>query len=112
MNISNDCTSKWYRHVQRVDRKDIGEMGQDVTAAKRHFPNRAQAIEDLAARDEEFRSLCRDFADAGAELIKWENSADPKHDQRYAEYLALVGELANEIGAAIDAAVIIPFHRP
>lgn len=112
MNLLNDRTLQRHRYHAARRWKDIGEMDQGVTAAQRHFPNRTKAIEDLAARDEEFRSLCDDFADAEAELKKWEKSADPKHEQRYAEYLVLVDDLANEIGAAIDAAVIIPFNRP
>jgi hypothetical protein len=39
-------------------------MDQDVLVAIQRFPARQQAIEALAARDEDFRSLCADFAEA------------------------------------------------
>ncbi|NTS32939.1 hypothetical protein SAMN05428967_3755 [Phyllobacterium sp. YR620] len=86
-------------------------MDRGVVAAKRRFPFRGQAIEERAARDDEFRELCADFADAEVELCRWEQSTEPKRNERYAEYLQLVDDLASEIGAALDRAAIIPFHR-
>ncbi|WP_378946147.1 hypothetical protein [Mesorhizobium sp. ANAO-SY3R2] len=67
-------------------------------------------IEELAGRDEEFHSLCADLADAEAELMRWESSDHPLREERTAEYRALVGELAAEIEAALDASAIIPLH--
>jgi hypothetical protein len=87
-------------------------MDQGAYAAERRFPARKQAIEELAARDEEFRDLCIDFADAEAELQRWEQSTDPKREERCAEYAELVDDLAREIEAALDAAAIIPFRKP
>lgn len=89
-------------------------MAQDITAAVRRFPARRQAIEERAARDEEFLSLCADLAEAEAALHQWENRTDPRRDQRCAEYRILADELANEIEEALDAAEIIPLasRRP
>ena len=39
-------------------------MDEGVRAAVRRFPADQRAIEALAARDEEFRSLCADLTDA------------------------------------------------
>jgi hypothetical protein len=86
-------------------------MDQGAYAAERRFPARKQAIEELAARDEEFRDLCVDFGDAEAELERWENSTGPKREERCAEYAELVNDLAREIEAALDAAAIIPFPK-
>ncbi len=86
-------------------------MDRGVYAAERRFPTRKQAIEDLAARDEEFRDLCIDFVDAEAELQRWEHSTGPKHEERCAEYAELVNDLAREIEVALDAAAIIPFPK-
>jgi hypothetical protein len=72
-----------------------------VTAATRRFPLQKQVIEERAARDESFCSLCEDLADAEAALMKWENSASPKRDQRCAEYRELIDGLAEEIAAAL-----------
>jgi phage host-nuclease inhibitor protein Gam len=86
-------------------------MDQSAFAAERRFPSRKQAIEERAARDEEFRDLCIDFADAEAELQRWEQSINPKREERCAEYAELVNDLAREIEAALDTAEIIPFHK-
>lgn len=86
-------------------------MNNGVVAARRRFPFRGQAIEERAARDEQFRDLCTDFADAAAELLRWEQSREPKRDERFAEYQELVNDLAREIAAALDTAAIIPFHK-
>jgi hypothetical protein len=84
-------------------------MPQDLTAAIRRFPASRQAIEERAARDEEFLSLCADLAEAEAALHQWENWTDPRRDQRCAEYRILAGELADEIEEALNSAQIIPF---
>lgn len=85
-------------------------MNQNLAAAKRHFPARGRMIEELAGRDDEFRSLCVDLADAGAELMRWESSDHPLREERTAEYRALVDELAAEIEAALDASAIVPLY--
>jgi len=89
-------------------------MDQGITAAIRRFPARRQAIEERAARDEEFLSLCADLAEAEAALHQWEVRADPRRDQRCAEYRILADDLANEIEEALDTAAIIPLasRRP
>lgn len=90
------------------------DMDQKIEAAQRRFPLRKRAIEDLAVRDEDFRSLCIDFADAERAALHWENSDTPKRDERRAEYLALVNDLAKEIEAILDTAASIPLpaRRP
>jgi len=89
-------------------------MDQGITAAIRRFPARRQAIEERAARDEEFLSLCADLAEAEAALHLWEIRADPRRNQRCAEYRILADDLANEIEEALDTAAIIPLasRRP
>ncbi|MBB3237407.1 hypothetical protein [Phyllobacterium endophyticum] len=86
-------------------------MDKGVAAAKRRFPARSAAIEERAAHDEEFRDLCIDFGDAEAELLRWQQSNDEKREERCAEYLELVVDLAKEIRAALGTAEIIPFHK-
>ncbi|WP_271893964.1 hypothetical protein [Candidatus Phyllobacterium onerii] len=86
-------------------------MDVRLMAAKLRFPSRSRAIEERAARDEEFRDLCTDFRDAQAAQLHWERSTEPERDERSAEYLALVDDLAREIASALDKAKIIPFHK-
>ncbi|MBY2990470.1 hypothetical protein HF263_06495 [Rhizobium leguminosarum] len=80
-------------------------MDEDVTAVRRQFPARIKAIDDLSARSEDFREICRDFADAQSALQKWNVSTDPKRDERVVEYQELIAELSKEIEGALDASV-------
>jgi hypothetical protein len=72
---------------------------------------RRKEIEQLSARSESFRDLCSDFAIAEEVLRKWEVSSAPEREERCAEYRQLISELAEEIEAALDAAVVIPFTK-
>ncbi|MBY5313264.1 hypothetical protein GR210_01650 [Rhizobium leguminosarum] len=80
-------------------------MDEGVTAVRRQFPARIKAIDDLSARNEDFREICRDFADAQSALQKWNVSTDPKRNERVVEYQELIAELSKEIEGALDASV-------
>ncbi|QIO51398.1 hypothetical protein HA461_09520 [Rhizobium leguminosarum bv. trifolii] len=80
-------------------------MDEGVTAVRRQFPARIRAIDDLSARSEDFREICRDFADAQSALQKWNVSTDPKRKERVVEYQELIAELSKEIEGALDASV-------
>ena len=72
-------------------------MSEGVLAAIRRFPARRQAIEALAARDEDFQSLCEDLAVAIDAHEHWRRSTDPGRDFRADEYRRLSDDLATEI---------------
>ncbi|MBY5531980.1 hypothetical protein HFO42_03715 [Rhizobium leguminosarum] len=78
-------------------------MDEGVTAVRRQFPARIKAIDDLSARSEDFREICRDFADAQSALQKWNVSTDPKRNERVVEYQELIAELSKEIEGALNA---------
>lgn len=78
-------------------------MDEEVRAAVRRFPAHRVVIEALAARDEGFRSLCADFAEAEAALRHWETAPPPGRDRLCSEYRQLVEELADEIETALGA---------
>ena len=82
-------------------------MDRRIGAAKRRFPEYAPAIDLLVSRDEEFRSLCMDLADAEAAAAEWGLSASPKSRERQNEYLILASDLADEIGRELDKVVIL-----
>src|SRR3954451_4613359 len=86
----------------RKDRS-VTAMDEEVGAAVRRFPARQAAIEALAARDEEFRSLCADFADAEAALRHWQVAESPMRERLSPEYRQLVEELADEVEMALNA---------
>jgi hypothetical protein len=77
-------------------------MDQNVLVAIARFPDRGHAIEELASRNEEFRSLCADLADAEAAAVRWEHSSLPVSKARSAEYRELARDLAAELQATLD----------
>jgi hypothetical protein len=89
-------------------------MDHGVLIAIQRFPARQQAIEALAARDEDFRSLCADFAEAQAALCRWGEPSSAVRENLRSEYQTLVEELAGEIAGALDTAAVIPLtgRRP
>jgi len=81
-------------------------MDDSLLPAAQRFPGRERALEALASRDESFRLLCSDFAEARSALQRWHESASAVRDQRCAEYEELVESLAGEIVVYLDAAGI------
>jgi hypothetical protein len=77
-------------------------MDQNLQVAIARFPDRGHAIEELAKRSENFRSICADLADAEAAALQWERSSSPVSQARSAEYRELVRDLALELEAALD----------
>jgi hypothetical protein len=76
-------------------------MDEGLLAAVRRFPERQTAIETLAGRNEDFRSLCVDLADAETALAGWQASTAAVREARCAEYRSLVEDLAREVEAAL-----------
>ncbi|QEL21954.1 hypothetical protein FQV39_04700 [Bosea sp. F3-2] len=77
-------------------------MAQTISVAIAHFPDRGHAIEGLARRDEDFRALCSDLAEADAALAQWQHSSSPVKQARCAEYRDLVRYLVAELEAILD----------
>jgi hypothetical protein len=77
-------------------------MDRNVSVAIARFPDRGHAIEALARRNEDFRSLCADLADAEAAAVRWEHSSLPVSQARSAEYRELARELGAELEATLD----------
>ena len=67
----------------------------------RHIPVTLRQHEDsidlLAAKDDEFRELCRDFDDCVDALRRWEASGNPEAGARMGEYRELLTALQTEI---------------
>jgi hypothetical protein len=66
-----------------------------------HIPVTLRLQEDsidlLAAKDDEFRELCRDFDDCVAALRRWKASGEPEAGARAGEYRDLLAALQTEI---------------
>jgi hypothetical protein len=79
----------------------------NLAAAKAKFPDRGRAIDELASRDDDFRTMCVDLADAEAAALRNEESPSPKREQFLAEYRDLITYLTAEIELALDAAGVV-----
>ncbi len=77
-------------------------MHHAIQAAIARFPDRGHAIEELARMDDNFQSLCEDFAAAQAALVHWERSSSPVREARCTEYRELVRDLAAELATELD----------
>jgi hypothetical protein len=86
-------------------------MDDGLQAAIRRFPALRLAIEARTVRDEEFRLLCNDLAEAEAAISLWNGSTSPHRAKRISEYSDLADGLAAELKAALDGDSIVPFTR-
>jgi hypothetical protein len=72
-----------------------------IESLVRRFPERASAIRRLGARDPNFRSICRDFAEVQRALQHWA-AARPAAPERVAEYRQSLEELEAEALTALE----------
>jgi hypothetical protein len=96
------CWQLWDGAPAQFPAHAVSIMDQSVLVAIARFPDRGHAIEELARRDEDFRSLCADLADAEAAAVRWEHSCLPISKTRSAEYRELARDLAAELAATLD----------
>ena len=61
------------------------------------FPDTDELIHRLYARDDDFKLLCRDYADALEAIQTWRQSVNTEAPKRVFEYQSLVGELQKDI---------------
>lgn len=61
------------------------------------FPDTDELIHRLYARDDDFKLLCRDYADALEAIQTWRQSVNTEAPKRVLEYQSLVGELQKDI---------------
>jgi hypothetical protein len=80
-------------------------LGQE--AATRRFPSEAKLIEEVIIRNESFRGLCDDLAEAERALAATEEMPEPLRSDRQAERREWVESLTNEIGRALRIVQIV-----
>lgn len=86
-------------HSTYLDWQDV-----NLTAAIVRLPDREPEIRRLAGRDESFRSLCEDLADASQALDHWLTATSAHVPDRISEYQSLIVALVTEMQASLDAA--------
>jgi len=72
----------------------VSNFWQHIPAPLREHED---SIDLLAAKDNEFRELCRDFDDCVDALRRWEASGEPEAGARAGEYRELLAALQTEI---------------
>lgn len=77
-------------------------MDPGVLAAIRLLPKHKKAIEELVLGSDNFRSLCRDLADAEQALRRWEGADGPGTAARCVEYRHLIDGLEAELRQSIQ----------
>ena len=72
-------------------------MDNDLRQVLDLFPNASDLIREHYRDDDEFRSMCRDYADALHAIQTWQQSAKAEAPKRVKEYQSLVRELQQDI---------------
>jgi len=72
-------------------------MDNDLRQVLEVFSNSRNLIREQYRYDDEFRSMCRDYADALHAIKTWEQSVKAETPKRVKEYQSLVSELQQDI---------------
>jgi hypothetical protein len=75
---------------------------KSVSAAVRRFPQHELAAHQLADRDESFRDMCEELAEAELALARVDEAPAALRAARKAEWQEIVGRLAKEIEAVLQ----------
>lgn len=82
-----------------------------LQAVAQRFPDHALAIEQLAARDETFRDICEELADATRALESVRHGPVEMRKAREDEWQALIERLAAQVAKALQNEKVIPIGR-
>ena len=72
-------------------------MDNDLRQVLDLFPKSSDLIHEHYRDDDEFRSMCRDYADALHAIKTWQQSDKAEAPKRVKEYQSLVSELQQDI---------------
>lgn len=79
---------------------DIHSNPKELHVVVARIPRKALEIERRYQRDENFRSICRDYAEA-CEALEWWQSTVGQNDRRTLDYRRLQKELESELIALL-----------
>jgi hypothetical protein len=80
---------------------EMGHMDSGITRVIQCFPEHAAWIRERFDRDQSFREMCGDYADALEALQRWQASDSPQKATRVEEYQELARALEIEIATAL-----------
>ncbi|MGO4402774.1 hypothetical protein AB4Z10_00760 [Bosea sp. RAF48] len=81
------------------------------SAVLQRFPTERRAIEQLAARSEDFCDMCEELVEAELALRVAQMMPAEIRGERTAEWVAQIERLSAEIGRALRTANVIPIGR-
>lgn len=84
------------------------ERSAPLSAALSRFPWRAQEIETLIGRDESFRDMCDELAEADLTLAKIDQVPAAAREARTLECKDWIERLTREISDALNRSNVIP----
>lgn len=88
-----------------------GQLRAGEIAVLRRFPACSRTIEELIARDGDFRDMCEELAEAEAALQAAEALPPALRADRRAEWTDAITRLEAEIARALKKANVIPIGR-
>jgi len=101
--MDEPAAAKW-QALPSIDEQEVTDPTA-ISALLRHvvdrYPARAALILRMATTDEEFRSLCEDYALAMNTLLRMEALDQKRIEHKIAEYRAIIDDLEREIGRAL-----------
>lgn len=88
-----------------------GQLRAGEIAVLRRFPAHRRTIEELIARDDDFRDMCEELAEAEMALQAATALPPALCMARQAEWTVAIGRLEAEIARALKEANVIPIGR-
>lgn len=82
---------------------EMSAITSHVARVRQLFPERGEAVSELALLNETFRSLCEDYGLAMETLRQLELQNRPQDVEKMREYRQLLDELERELRAAFDS---------
>ena len=77
-------------------------MNDPLSIVLNGFPDFHQLVSQIYENDDEFRELCRDYADALKAIQYWQQSDNAVAPMRVKEYQSLVRDLEGDIRKWLD----------
>lgn len=87
----------------KEDSAEMSAIASHVATVRRLFPERGDAVSELAMLNETFRSLCEDYGLATETLRLLETRNRPEDVEKMREYRQLLHELERELRSAFES---------
>jgi DNA repair ATPase RecN len=86
---------------------NVRSIPKELSTVIDRIPRKALEIERRYQRDENFQSICHDYAEACEALQRWQSKAG-QDDRRTLDYRRLLEELESELLSILQTAEALP----